>query len=1030
MKTCFSVFFAILFLFSQDIFGADYLLSNNNKGNLYNQMHLPETVGVSYIYDTSKGGLDFFTTGDDEQDTGDNNTREPDLIDGSGTSGTDALWGPWNGNKRIDVVFDLGQKLKLTKFNLHSMGTVGLRGVSSFTIYISDTSGSISTAENWQLIGTNSAITYANSENTITAPVNTYGRYVWFSIIGADKQLQLSELAILGNLGPIPDCGSIPESSNHIFGVASHMNHTDIYGLNFNTPYWRPENTLPLITEGNFQWVREPLYMRGFFDNNNNIDPRRSELVERYLQMYQNAGVSVVLDPFLSYTIDDKFQTYIEYIAQLSKTYSCIKAIELHNEPNLMGFWTAGVNQYVNVCSAAYGYIKAINPDIEVVAGSFSGWGYVWGNDSELALCGWSHGKQYPDPSVDWELLNTKWLQDSLSAGLLDCCDSLSFHPYRDKFPPEGGIQWEAGNDPCGFEKEMDKVWNMIQTHNNSRAVPKSIKLYFTEFGFSSDTIDYRGLKTTQKQADYLSRSMLMILHKLLDGIPIKMVSWYDLKCDDPSDADDSSFEANLGLVSNNAQLKRTAYHYYSRITNFFNNTDEFKIVDMPVSFSSSADKIKHFVWRKTSGEYIIPFWRLNQLQNTDADFDSTLTLNNFDEVVESIELCSCSSLNPTSKSYSISNNNLSVPLSVKRYAQWLVIKVKPNILSGNALGYVLPATLKKLNNGATYSWINEKSGAVFGATDSSIISTDDGNDLIDGLAEAAGGDFAVHGTWNGTDSQIVATCEFDLKKDCMLKEVLLSFRCDTDRKISAQKVYTSLDKNSWDLWAEWDGVEPAHSRDARIFINGPLLQTRFVRVFTQKGANQQIIGEVALLGYPAPTKLLLSDNQLGHVLSNDTPTIKTHASYSWINTNGNAAPGATDAQIISTDQSKDMTDGYAESAGGNYAVHGTWDGSGVNSVATCEFDLKSEYYITEVMLSLLWENDRKISLLKIFLQKADGSWQEWASWNGVAPSPSRDARIYLRGIPAKTRKVRIFTTRGAHQQVLGEIAIFGQQLK
>ncbi len=1004
----------------------DYLLSNNNNGTFYQDTHLPETVGVTYIYDTSAGGLDLLASGQDEADSGDNTTREPDMIDGSGSSGGDAVWGPWDGNKRVDVVFDLGQEFYVSKFDLRTMGTAGSNGVSEFTVYVSSSTNSISNSGGWTAVGVNSSISYGNAANLITVANNTKARYVWFSIQGADQQLQLSELAIFGNLNDPPDCGTSGGSANQMFGVASHMIHTDIFNA-YPNGYWRPEITLPWVTGAGLKWVREPIYLSDLFDSAGNINSRRAELIERYLQMYQNANVSVVLDPLFSLPIGTALQNAFNYIAQLSITYPCIKAIELHNEPNLPWFWTAGVSAYVDYCNAAYGYIKAINPYIPVVGGSFAGWGYVWDDVNALASCGWYDGKVYPDSSVDWEGVNTKWLKDALAAGLLNYCDAISFHPYRDQFPPEGGKHWEAGNDPSGFEKETDSVWNIVQQYNAQLSSPKDIKFYYTEIGYSSASTaeDYRGTETVQKQADYLTRLMAIIMHKRLGGISIRMVSWYDLKCDDPNVG---AFEQNFGLLSNDATTARPGYYYYSRFAAYFNNIDDFKLGTASVSFTSYPSYMKAFSWRKNNGEYVIPFWRLNQLQATDTDFSTTLQVNNLGGNVTSVQLYSSDSDTPVAKSFTQNGTTVSIPVTARRYAQWLVIKVRPSLLSGNTCGYVIPAGYPTLATGATYRWISEASGDVFGASDPNLVATDDGNDMTDGISEESGGDYAVHGTWNGSGVYTVATCEFDLKKDYILTNFTLSLLWDAYRHLTALEVYTSRDALTWELWAQWDQTSPADNRDARIDLAGAPTQTRYVRIFTRKGAYQQVLGEMALFGFEAPQQYLLSNNTLGYMFAADCPKIATGATYNWVTERNTAEVGATDPYLASTDDGNDMTDGVSEGSGGDYAVHGTWDGSGVNAVATCEFDLKKEYYITEVMLSQRWDEYRALSVFEVHWQDESGSWHLWQQWNGSAPASSRDARISLYGVPVKCRKVRIFTQKSLYQQILGEIAIFGQK--
>src|SRR5690606_29754740 len=71
------------------------------------------------------------------------------------------------------------------------------------------------------------------------------------------------------------------------------------------------------------------------------------------------------------------------------------------------------------------------------------------------------------------------------------------------------------------------------------------------------------------------------------------------------------------------------AFSAYQGIARFFGNTHDFEAVDAKVEFSNWPESIKHFTWRrKSDGALIVAFWRMEQLQKRDVDFEAELALS------------------------------------------------------------------------------------------------------------------------------------------------------------------------------------------------------------------------------------------------------------------------------------------------------------------------------------------------------------------------------------------------------------------
>jgi hypothetical protein len=202
------------------IWAYDYLLSDNYQGGYYdsNSVRMPETINVAkYWYDPNAGGVDIFAF----KESGDPNFMDSSamrkLTDGDGSDSGSAIWGPWDGNKRIDVVFDLGKPFKINKVELRTWGLVngnpGLNGVSEMTVRASVDNKSITQGLSlWNLIGTRSTFDINYIPNYLSkldpqtnAIISVPGRYVWFEIHGLNHQVQVAELAIWGEFLGYPE---------------------------------------------------------------------------------------------------------------------------------------------------------------------------------------------------------------------------------------------------------------------------------------------------------------------------------------------------------------------------------------------------------------------------------------------------------------------------------------------------------------------------------------------------------------------------------------------------------------------------------------------------------------------------------------------------------------------------------------------------------------------------------------------------------------------------------------------------------
>lgn len=354
------------------------------------------------------------------------------------------------------------------------------------------------------------------------------------------------------------------------------------------------------------------------------------------------------------------FEDFAKWIGELAKRFPAVRAVELHNEPNLKGFWKFTPQEFVDAARAFATGVRAVSPDTVIVAGSFSGWGGAWQHEDLKELL--------KGPKE----IATKYAEEVFRLGLLEFVDGVSAHPYRGEAAPEGGEVLESPTDPDGFDKEIRNWLDLAAKHTPGG---KRLPLYLTEIGYSVSHQGYSSVTSEERQADYISRLWLVLLGVRLDGVPLEAVFWYDLKQDEIKD---NHYESNFGIVVANASRPRPAWTVVRRVNEFFANNADFsraKDITAP-AFSNGQDLIKSYVWlRASDGALVVPFWRMNQLMKTEANFDSEMSLKlpeGFQPA--SVQLYDLHEDRPRSTGYAVENGTLRVPVHVTARAAWLVI--------------------------------------------------------------------------------------------------------------------------------------------------------------------------------------------------------------------------------------------------------------------------------------------------------------------------------------------------------------------
>lgn len=189
----------------------------------------------------------------------------------------------------------------------------------------------------------------------------------------------------------------------------------------------------------------------------------------------------------------------------------------------------------------------------------------------------------------------------------------------------------------------------------------------------------------------------------------------------------------------------------------------------------------------------------------------------------------------------------------------------------------VVPSSTLKVDTGATYSWLYGNLGNVRGNTDSSIISTDDGDDMVDNVSSAGGGNYDVWqtfsggsgtGTGNGPFAAHVATAEFDLKNTYKITKTVLNCRFDGNNGVGRFEAWISTDGVSFTQWGVWTDNEPSGTDwAANLEITATAADARYVQLYASRLGDgvadhssyyQMALGEMVIYGIPEPATLVI----------------------------------------------------------------------------------------------------------------------------------------------------------------------------
>lgn len=287
-----------------------------------------------------------------------------------------------------------------------------------------------------------------------------------------------------------------------LFGVVVHLYYTD------------RERVMQLTKNAGFDWVRQQIYWRDIEDPENGI--WAWDEVDALVDAVNASGVRLLVNVVRSPTpysatngLPDDPETFANFMEVLAERYKGrIHAYEIWNEPNL-AHETGGiitpedVGRYVEMLKLSYQRIKAVDPEVLVLAAASS-----------------SSGVTNPGVALsDEEFYRAMFTYNG--GEVRDYFDIQAVHPGGAANPPD--TLWpDNPSFIIGCEPAPDRCWNDHSTHyfrhvENVRRWMEEYgmgdkKIWITEFGWATPNVtpgyEFGNFVSLEQQAEYITAAI------------------------------------------------------------------------------------------------------------------------------------------------------------------------------------------------------------------------------------------------------------------------------------------------------------------------------------------------------------------------------------------------------------------------------------------------------------------------------------------------------------------------------------------
>lgn len=272
-------------------------------------------------------------------------------------------------------------------------------------------------------------------------------------------------VALLTGIAPAPTAVTLgpPQtvySEHPIVGV--HTRFTD------EVEEWKIKRSLQLVREMGASWIVELFPWAYYHARDGGIAWGRPDMVINHahtqgLKVIARIGMTPEWarppDTPLNYLEADAYDDYADFAARFAARYhGRVTHMIIGNEPNLnyeWGYRQATAEEYVDLLQVVYPAIKAVNPEMVVLAGALA---------PTLEPAG-----------SPWGLNDLEYLAQMYTAGAADYFDALAVHSYGLTFPATA----EPAPDILNFRR-VELVRAVMVQYGDAGA-----EIYITEFGWN-----------------------------------------------------------------------------------------------------------------------------------------------------------------------------------------------------------------------------------------------------------------------------------------------------------------------------------------------------------------------------------------------------------------------------------------------------------------------------------------------------------------------------------------------------------------
>jgi len=300
-----------------------------------------------------------------------------------------------------------------------------------------------------------------------------------------------------------PPAAAAPPNPGFGYGLQAHMIDNN-----------QAPQAMAAVKDLGFGWIKQQIE---WFRHEPNKGQYHWGSIDNLVEQANAAGVKVLLSvvkapkwarpPNTDHSVEGppaNPQDYADFIGAMAARYKGrVQAYEIWNEQNMDYEWGRepfDANRYVQILAAAYGAIKAQDPNAIVVSGALTPTGA-------------------PPP---WAVDDMIFMEQMYQAGMKNYCDAVGAHPSGYNVPPDA--DWQTWSDPTaifrGPSDNKHHSWSFRATMEGYRNIMVKYgdgnkTIWPTEFGWASNPLpvqhyEYAADNTLEEQAQFTVRAYQM----------------------------------------------------------------------------------------------------------------------------------------------------------------------------------------------------------------------------------------------------------------------------------------------------------------------------------------------------------------------------------------------------------------------------------------------------------------------------------------------------------------------------------------